>query len=146
MMKLKVLLLEDDHSQRQDIRDMLEEEFHASVEVRSSEWEFLSKWDQMLKEPPDFAILDVMVCWAKPTREQTETPEEAKHPDTAGLRCAQKIRSTPETGNVKVILYSVLSQEEDFGMPVPEGVDVVVKEADFEDLIEAIRNSLGQPA
>jgi DNA-binding NarL/FixJ family response regulator len=132
-MKPKVLLLEDDYLQRRDIQAMLEEEFSASMRAKSSESEFRGSFEEICEEPPDIAILDVMVRWASPSREAIEIPEFAKHPEVAGLRCAELLREDPRTAGVKVILYSVLSKE-DFGdAAIPEGVSIMVKEQNFED-------------
>jgi CheY-like chemotaxis protein len=137
-MSLRVLLLEDDAQQRRDLEHLLEHEFHAKVESRATESEFRDAFEKIAANPPDLAVLDVMVRWTNPTRESISLPDEAQKPETAGLRCAQMLRESERTKDVKVILYSVLPKEHLGERNIPAGVDAVVKETDFEDLLSKI--------
>ena len=144
-MKLRVLLLEDDYLQRGAISNALEAKLQAEVQAKSTESEFRRDFDQIAANPPQVAVLDVMVRWANPTRDAEPEPIEIpKTPEIAGLRCAQLLRDDPRTQRVKVILYSVLGPE-DIGAKFPEGVTSVVKETDFRALLEAVSNAVATP-
>jgi CheY-like chemotaxis protein len=139
-MKPKILLLEDDYIQRRNISDAVGQEFNTAVATKSTESEFRADFEQIALDPPEIAILDVMVRWTNPSRNQEALPEEAKQPEVAGLRCADMLRQDPRTQDVKVILYSVIKHEE-MGRPIPSGVTAVIKETGFDDLFEKIRNA-----
>ena len=144
-MKLRVLLLEDDYLQRRNICEALETESEAEVQTKSTESEFRKDFEQIAMNPPDVAVLDLMVRWANPTREWDNEPDQmSRSPEIAGLRCADLLRNDPRTQKVKVILYSVLGSE-DIGAKFPEGVTSVVKETDFRDLLEAVANAVAEP-
>ena len=137
--KFKLLLLEDDYLQRTDIRKTLEERFDVEVNAKSTESEFVRDFEQIATNPPHAAILDVMVRWTNPSRDAGPEPENAIHPEIAGLRCAERLRNDPRTQRVNVILYSVLGPEDREDAPIPDGVVSVVKESDFENLFEILR-------
>ena len=143
-MKLRVLLLEDDHLQRGAITNALEAELKADVQAKSTESEFHRDFEQIATNPPQVAVLDVMVRWANPTRDAESEPIEIpKTPEIAGLRCAQLLRNDPRTQSVRVIVYSVLGEEDIKGTTIPEGVYSVVKMTDFKALIDIIGRSMG---
>ncbi len=144
-MKLRVLLLEDDYLQRGAISNALEAKLKAEVQAKSTESEFRRDFDQIAANPPQVAVLDVMVRWANPTRDvESEPIEIPKTPEIAGLRCAELLRDDPRTQRVKVILYSVLGPE-DIGEQFPGGVTSVVKQTDFSGLLEAVAKAVAEP-
>ncbi len=140
--KFKVLLLEDDYLQRTDIRDALEGRFGAEVVAKSTELEFQNDFEQIAENPPEVAILDVMVRWTNPTRDSQFDPEIATHPEVAGLRCAEMLGTDPRTRQVKIILYSVLGQEERGEFSSTVKAASLVKEMDLENLLQAVREAL----
>jgi DNA-binding response OmpR family regulator len=138
-MNPRVLILEDDAQQRRDLQSLVEQEFHAEVQTQASEFEFRRNLESIAANPPQLAILDVMVKWTKPSREAPPIPADAKQPETAGVRCARMLRDNVKTQNVKVILYSVLPKEDFETGGIPEGVATVVKEVEFDNLLDKIR-------
>jgi DNA-binding NarL/FixJ family response regulator len=97
-MKLRILLLEDDHMQREDIRQALIQELGAQVETKTTESEFRQDFEAITANPPDVAVLDVMVRWAGPSRVMPVAPDEVtRNPEQAGLRCARLLRSFAAT-------------------------------------------------
>ena len=138
-MKLRVLLLEDDHMQREDIRQALVKALGAQVEAKTTEWEFQHDFDAIVANPPDVAVLDVMVRWASPSRNMPDAPDEVtKNPEKAGLRCARRLRQAPSTKAVKIILYSVLPKEE-IGEDELPGTVYLVKEPDWQNLVDEVK-------
>src|SRR5208283_1575579 len=117
---LRVLLVEDDHVQRNYVRQALEDGLRASVETKTCEWEFRRDFEVVASCPPDAAVLDVMLRWASPSSERAEPPEEST-PYHAGLRCARRLKEDPRTESVKVVLYSVLPKEDIPDIELPEG-------------------------
>src|ERR1035441_4558333 len=75
-MKLRILLLEDDHMQREDIRQALVKELGAQVEIKTTESEFRRNFEVIAANPPDVAVLDVMVRWATPSHDMPAAPDE----------------------------------------------------------------------
>ena len=142
-MLLKILLLEDDHIQRDQLVKALEKEFETDILVKSRESEFRNDFEQIASAPPDIAILDVMVRWAKPSSQMPARPAEVPNdPQGAGLRCGDMLRSDPRTASVKIIYYSVLSKD-DYVPGPPQGSAIyLVKEPNFQELIDAVKDSV----
>ena len=139
-MKLRVLLLEDDHLQRKDVQQALEKGLGAAVETKTTESEFRRDFEEIASNPPDVAVLDVMVRWANPSRDMPAAPQEVTdNPEKAGIRCARELRDDARTKAVKVILYSVLGNEDMGDEPLPDDVIGVVKETDFANLLEKVK-------
>ena len=139
-MKLRVLLVEDDHIQRQNARQAIENAIEAEVETKSTEWEFQRDFEAIAANPPHVAVLDIMLRWANPAADMPSAPTDVTSSSEAGLRCARRLLSDERTRDVKVLLYSVLAKD-DLGERPPEGADCVIKEVDFENLIERIRGA-----
>lgn len=138
-MKLRVLLLEDDHMQREDIRQALVEALGGQVETKITESEFRHDFDMIAANPPDVAVLDVMVRWASPSRNMPASPDEVtRYPEMAGLRCARLLREVASTKAVKIILYSVLPKEE-IGEDELPGTTYLVKEPDWQNLVDEVK-------
>lgn len=138
-MKLRILLLEDDHMQSEDIRHALVKALGAQVETKTTESEFRHDFDVIASNPPDVAVLDVMVRWASPSRNMPAAPDEVtRYPEMAGLRCARLLREAASTKAIKVILYSVLPKEE-IGEDELPGTTYLVKEADWQSLVDEVK-------
>jgi PleD family two-component response regulator len=141
-MKLKVLLVEDDHIQRANVRQAIENALDAEVATISTESEFHRDFERIAANPPQIAVVDVMLRWANPASDMPLAPAEvSSNPEQAGLRCASLLRNDERTNGVEVILYSVLPNDS-FGAPVPEGTECLVKELDYQNLIDAMKKKL----
>jgi CheY-like chemotaxis protein len=137
---LKILLVEDDYLQRSYVHQALADSLGAAVETKTCEWEFQRDFDLIASDPPDVAVLDMMLRWASPSR-RGATPPEDSTPYHAGLRCAQKLSDDPRTRSVRVILYSVLPKEDIPDLWLPEAWVFVVKESDCQNLIDVLRDT-----
>jgi DNA-binding NarL/FixJ family response regulator len=142
-MKPRVLLLEDDYLQRQAARQVLERALDVEVLTQTTESEFRRDFETIAADPPRAAVLDLMVRWANPARDMPPAPDDVRgNPQKAGLRCSQRLREDPRTSGVKIILYSVLPKEE-IGADELSGDEIcLVKEPDWQNLVEALRRSL----
>ena len=110
-MRLRILLVEDDFLQRDSIRKALEQNFvGAAVDARASESEFLRDFEAIASNPPDIAVIDVMLRWANPSRDAPSPPTEPWEPQRAGLRCAQRLHDDDRTSGAKIILYTVFDR------------------------------------
>ena len=132
--KPKILLVEDDHLQANELRQSLESDLGAEVQTMSTESEFVNGFESLAANPPDFAILDRMLRWASPSRDMPEPPKDSREPEEAGLRCALRLRADSRTSKIHVILYSVLGDDGD-----TRQFDSIVKEGDFDNLIERMQ-------
>jgi len=142
---LKILLVEDDHVQRSYVKQALADSLGADVATKTCESEFVRDFDLIASDPPDVAVLDIMLRWASPSRHGATPPADST-PYHAGLRCAQKLVNDPRTQSVKVILYSVLPKEDIPDFSLPETAVFVVKESDCQNLIDAVKRACPVPA
>jgi CheY-like chemotaxis protein len=144
-MQLKILLVEDDHLQRNYVKHALEDGLGATVEALCCEKNFIEAFEEIAADPPDLAVLDVMLMWARPSKEQTGTPSQALSPEQAGLRCAAMLRHDERTAKVNVLLYSVLPEQDITNRELAKGVVTIVKEAECHNLIDAIQGLYQHP-
>jgi len=136
---LKILLVEDDHLQCAYVRQALTSTLGADVTTKTCESEFRVDFESITAEPPDIAVLDIMLRWASPSRDAKPAPADST-PYHAGLRCAQMLSEDPRTQNVKIILYSVLPKEDFAPALLPKNAVYVVKEPDCQNLIDAVND------
>jgi DNA-binding response OmpR family regulator len=119
----KILLVEDD--------DALANVYMMRLEVEGFEAKRVADGEQALaiarEYRPDLILLDVMM------------------PKVSGFDVLDILRNTPETGNVKVIILTALSQENDRKRAEDLGADdfLVKSQVVIADVIERIRHHLG---
>jgi CheY-like chemotaxis protein len=141
---MKILLVEDDHFQAEQIRSALEESFSKlSFEKVDSEHEFYSKLGDIERNPPDVIIMDVMLRWTHPSRDMPDPPEEvlAEKHYRAGFRCLKRLAEREATKRIGVILYTVLESgdiDKDL-KTLPSNVIYLRKEANYEPFIRGVR-------
>lgn len=141
---MKIILVEDDHFQAEEIAEALMETFpNVELETIDSEHGFYSKLDGLKENPPDVIIMDVMLRWAHPSGTMPQAPEEVlteKH-YRAGLRCLKLMAEQRVARGAKIILYTVLQPvdiESDI-KALPLNVTYLVKESNFNQFIRTIR-------
>ena len=140
-MKLRILLLEDDFLQRDSIRKALEQNFEgAVVDTEASESEFHRNFEAIASNPPDIAVLDVMLRWANPSPDAPSPPTEAWEPQQAGLRCARLLKQDLRTSRVSVILYTAFNPLNFCDLELPTGAIWLTKELSLDQLIECVRS------
>jgi DNA-binding response OmpR family regulator len=122
---VKILFVEDDINLREIYAARLSAEDYTVV-VASDGEEALAK---AVQEKPDLIVLDVMM------------------PKISGFDVLDIIRSTPEIKNTKVIVLTALSQEADRQRADSLGASkyLVKSQITLEDVVDAIKVSLGQP-
>ena len=119
----KIMLVEDDNSLREIYSIRLTAEGYAIVSAGDGE-EALAV---AVKERPDLIISDVMM------------------PKISGFDMLDILRSTPETQNIKVIMMTALSSEDQRERGESLGADryLVKSQVGIEDVVNAVHDVLG---
>lgn len=120
----KILLVEDDSNLREIYGARLEAEGYTIVAASDGEEALASA----VRERPDLIISDVMM------------------PKISGFDMLDILRTTPETKNVKVIVMTALSQEEDRRRGEELGADryVVKSQVTLDDVVGMVRELLAE--
>ena len=128
---MKILIVEDDEDQAQDLEQTLRREFRG-VQCRRVELEedFQNEFEEIASEHFDLAIVDMMLEWADPSPNMSPPPGPY---DEAGLRCRNKLKQDSRTATIPVIMLSVLRRD------MPPEVDYVVKTPELRELVEMVR-------
>lgn len=142
MTKLRILMVEDDPVQIEVMEEALRRGLReASIDLIRTEHEFCSKLEKIAANPPDVAVIDVMLRWTDPSPDLPKPPPEVIKEGhyKAGVRCQALLGSRPDTRKIPVILYTVLEQD-DFKEQTIEGqrVERLSKESDSNSLIDAV--------
>lgn len=121
--KKKILLVEDDTSLSAVYRSRLELEGFDIREVHNGEDALSAAIDYK----PDLILLDAMM------------------PKISGFDVLDILRNTPETGNIRVIMLTALSQPKDKERAETLGVDeyLVKSQVVIGDVVERIKHHLG---
>lgn len=119
----KILLVEDDEGLAQVYLTRLDVEGFEVKRVPNGEDALAAA----IEFKPDLILLDVMM------------------PKVSGFDVLDILRNTPDTTNVKIIMLTALSQEEDRQKAESMGVDdyLVKSQVVIADVIERIRRQLG---
>lgn len=121
--KKKILLVEDDEILASIYRARLEMEGFEVREVHDGEQALTNA----LEYRPDLILLDAMM------------------PKISGFDVLDILRNTPETMNLRIIMLTALSQENDKKRAESLGVDeyLVKSQVVISDVIERVRHHLG---
>ena len=119
----KILLVEDDEGLAQVYLTRLEVEGFQLKRVPNGEDALAAA----LEFKPDLILLDVMM------------------PKVSGFDVLDILRNTPETTNIKIVMLTALSQEEDRQKAESMGVDdyLVKSQVVIADVVERIKRQLG---
>jgi len=122
----KILLVEDDSNLREIYGARLEAEGYKILSANDGE----SALAIAVREHPDLIITDIMM------------------PKISGFDMLDILRSTPETKDVKVIVMTALSQEEDKQRGQKLGADhyIVKSQVTLDDVVGIVREILGEPS
>lgn len=114
---MKILVVEDDYMQADWIRNELAPHFSgADILIVSSAVEFLQTLDELVEDPPDAVLIDIMLRISDPEEGQV-TPKDTDVGwyRRAGVHCYEQVRKklkTKEGGKIPVVIYTVLSRAE----------------------------------
>lgn len=109
---MKIILVEDDSFQSQDTALGLKRDLSATVEVLSTESEFMSQLERIVGDPPDIFIVDMNLRWTDPLPKIPVPPPRVQEEGRflAGLRCCEALAEHEETRNIPCILYSIVDR------------------------------------
>lgn len=142
MARLKILMVEDDPVQIEVMEEALRRGLkEARIDLIRTEHEFCSRLEKIAANPPDVAVIDVMLRWTDPSPDLPKPPPEvvAGGHYKAGVRCQALLGSRPDTRKIPVILYTVLEQDDFKEHPIEgQRVERLSKESDSDSLINAI--------
>lgn len=144
---MRLLLLEDDSLQAEWISNELGLHFPEIEILRiATESEFRNRFEEIASNPPDVAVLDVMLRWSDLGPSVQERPDDIRQHGhfRAGLRCERMITSDPRTRGTRVVMYTVLSAR-DLGKELEstgQNVVYLAKDSDVSNLIMLIRSLL----
>lgn len=132
---MRILIVEDNQS----FAEILEHKLSQLGETAliSTESEFFERFSEIEREPPDVAILDVMMRWDYPRRDPRPVPPDARNIYDAGIRCARRLQASAATKNVPIIMYTVFTPEQTDAAKLPN-VHFVTKGAE-DRLVAVIR-------
>jgi len=117
----KILILEDDATMSDWLQESIERDFvnmNPEVEVLESESEFVLQWvpqfEKSPKHPPDVIVIDIMLKWTSPARNQPPRPLDAIKGGyvRGGLRCFDLIRNHHLLSRSHVILLTILTKND----------------------------------
>jgi CheY-like chemotaxis protein len=141
---MKILVVEDDHFQAEQILDALGVAFPDAIcKQLDSEHSFYRLVDTIEDDLPDIILMDVMLRWTHPDVEMPIAPDEVlrdKH-YRAGFRCQRLLAEREATRKIKMILYTVLERS-DIDKEVralPPNVTYMRKEANYEPFVRMVR-------
>ncbi|MGB8508127.1 MAG: response regulator [Pyrinomonadaceae bacterium] len=143
---MRILVVEDDHLQAEDICPRLREAFGGcEVDLIKTESEFRLQLEAIAAAPPDVVVLDMMLRWADPSPDETKAPEDVKLEGYfyAGVRCARLLAERESTKGVPVILYTVLEpvDVQQVKERLSPSTRYLRKQSDLTPLIDLIRES-----
>jgi CheY-like chemotaxis protein len=138
---MRILIVEDNRSHADLLSDGLTKIRDADVVRLRSEREFREAWNTIEIEPPDVALIDVMLRWDVPRLDPIPRPEGGDIYD-AGIRCMRQMKESEKTAHVPIILYSVVSKPdlEHLIPKLPGGVTYMEKTSDIASVVSLIRN------
>lgn len=122
----KILLVEDDEALSTVYKSRLELEGFTVKEVNNGE----DALSSAIEFRPDLILLDVMM------------------PKISGFDVLDILRNTPETGNIKVVMLTALSQPKDKERAQSLGVDdyLVKSQVVIGDVVDRVKYHLGLSA
>lgn len=120
----KILIVEDDIALREIYKIRLSAEGYVMVEAENGE----DAVGKIIKERPDLVILDVMM------------------PRISGFEMLELVRMTPEIANLKVIVMTALSAEEQRERAENLGAlrYIVKSQVGIEDMVGIVKEVLGE--
>jgi signal transduction histidine kinase len=117
----RILVADDEHKNRELLRDLLELEGHAVIEAENG----MVALEKAESEACDVILLDVMM------------------PQMDGLEACRQLKQNPKTTHLPVLIVSALSEQEQRLQGVAAGAnDYLTKPIDRRDVLFRVRNAL----
>jgi CheY-like chemotaxis protein len=109
---LRVLLIEDDYLYANWLEKEIRISLGVDVEEVTTEHGFHLKLGEIVENPPDVIVMDIMLRWADPAPDMPIPPVDLGSFHRAGLRCLCLLRADKTTRSTPVILYSNLDESD----------------------------------
>jgi CheY-like chemotaxis protein len=114
---MHLLIVEDDKLQFDFIRNALQSSqtfSNAKITRIVTESEFQARFEEIANEKPDVIVMDIMLRWSDPEKDMMFPPENIGDEGffRAGVRCERLLAEDVRTGDIPVVLYSVLENED----------------------------------
>lgn len=148
MKDVKILIVEDEHTQLDSLSKEFKKAFsNINLEFIDTESDFITNFPNLIENPPNLIIMDVMLRWASEKSKIIEPPKDIKEEDfyTAGFRCLELIKNNARTAAIPVIIHSSAYDKEE----IKEAVEklsknwiVVQKSSNRENLLLIMRSLL----
>ncbi|MCE9614377.1 MAG: response regulator [Lentisphaerae bacterium] len=117
----RVLVVDDERANRALLRDLLIAEGHAVIEAMNGD----QAWRLIQAQPIDVVLLDVVM------------------PGTDGIEICRRIKQTPATAAIPVLLVTSLRKREDRLHGIAAGADDFLnKPVDAEEVLLRVRNAI----
>lgn len=140
------LIVEDDHLQATWIEENLGKAFpRARFERIATESDFQSRIKEIVDNPPNVVLMDVMLRWTDPSPNMPQAAQDYQGFHRAGIRCAKLLREHSGTKTIPVVLFTVLEEndlEEELSRLKEVGCFLVRKDSDMDPLVEELRRIL----
>ena len=141
---MRILVVEDIEQQAEWLCEKLRESYKsAELQRVRTESEFHARVEEFRKNPPDLAIIDMMLAWSDPMLEVPDAPSDVTDDGRrAGLRCIRLLRADPRSAKIRIIIRTVLEDIDFYEGEVPDDVPLVTKESNGDGLFQVIREKL----
>jgi hypothetical protein len=116
---LTVVIVEDDGRDADALGSEIRRQWpDTAIRVIASEYSFLLAYEDLMKIPPHFVIIDYGLSWCEPGQEATRF-ENPGYSGDAGLRLVKRLRADHRASTIEIVVGS----HTDFGN-LPSGVGV----------------------
>jgi DNA-binding NarL/FixJ family response regulator len=136
---MRIILVEDEWLQEEFIHKAVRLAFagrDVSIETISTELAFRERLDEIISNPPDLVIFDIMIRWTDPSEDMDDEPIDIE--EKGGLRCHTLLKErAPE---IPTLIYSMLKPD-DLGK-FPPGVCLIQKQDGIDKLLNKIAKKL----
>lgn len=144
---MRVVLVEDNRREAEELERELAEGFRCNVSTIRTELEFCDRLDELQRNPPDLFIIDVILRWTTPGPGFRAEPDEVRKGgrEMGGFRCVERLQDRLSTRGIPIVLYSHFQrfnfEKELQGMP--KTVAYAEKRSDPRLLFQTIRTLVG---
>lgn len=140
---MKILIVEDDHSEAEYLTSTLAKEFTGvEITVIRTESAFRKSLPDLIVTPPNVIVLDMLLRWSDFSEDvPAEVPTEHDY-FRAGLRCQELLASNQRTADIPIIFYSVVERSDLPSFQLPKNAFYCSKSAESFDLVRKVRSSL----
>ena len=144
---MDILLVEDDYLQSELISEIISNNIKDVIlKIISTEFEFRSRLEEIVLNPPNLIIMDIMLRWTDADPDMPEPPAQIEKEGFyhAGFRCQRLLSEDTRTKNIPVLLYTILGKDdlENHLNNLPDNIVFFQKDIDTKAFIDEIKSLL----